>query len=156
MVEDTEDVVVNGNRYQISRMNAAVGSWLLFKLIDSLRKLFSDNSVEQTPGTAIQETDDTHKAQAAHALVQAMLMTLDRNLFEQVQKEALKVVGQYAAVGEQEVVLPVVTANGLIPVLRNDIAGVVALTSHALYFNLSPFFLTGGLSTVLPMEPVRN
>jgi septum formation topological specificity factor MinE len=80
-------------------------------------------------------------------LIQGMLMTLDKGLFDQVQREALNVVGQYTAIGEKEVVLPVLMANGTvaIPELRNDIVSIVQLTSQSLYFNLSPFFLGDGL-----------
>jgi hypothetical protein len=150
---DTRDIVVGGSRYQIKRMDAAVGSWLLFKLIDSLRKLFSQNSTE--PDVKVEEETELSKREAAtRALIQGMLMTLDRDLFEQVQREALKVVGQYALVGEKEVVLPVMMPNGTFatPVLKSDIVTVVMLTSHSLYFNLSPFFLTGGFDNILTLE----
>ena len=154
MEGETRDVVVGGNRYQISRMNAAVGSWLLFKLIDSMRKLFSNNTVEAATPEPVVELDNEKKSQAANALIQGMLMTLDRDLFEQVQREALTVVAQYTAVGDQEVILPVLMKNGsfAVPALKNDIASVVALTSNSLYFNLSPFFLTGGLQNILIAE----
>jgi hypothetical protein len=142
---DGKDVVIGSSRYQISRMNASVGSWLLFKLIDSLRKIME--GAEQNGAQPEQEQSLHDKETAANALIQGMLMTLDRELFEQVQREALRVVGQYTAVGEKEIVLPVLMANGTfaIPSLRNDIATVVTLTSSALYFNLSPFFLEDGL-----------
>jgi septum formation topological specificity factor MinE len=144
---ETKDVVVGGARYQISRMNAAVGSWLLFKLLDSLRKIME--GVEQN-GQQPMEISLEQKEQAANALVQGMLMTLDKDLFEQVQHEALKVVGQYTAIGEKETVLPVLMMNGTfaIPQLRNDIVSVVTLTSNALFFNLSPFFLGDGLKDI--------
>jgi septum formation topological specificity factor MinE len=154
MEGETKDVIVNNNRYQLRRMNAAVGSWLLFKLIDSLRKIMAQNSLEDSTPEPQTEQDRTQKEQAAQALIQGMLMTLDRNLFEQVQQEALRVVGQYTAVGEEEVVLSVLMANGTfaIPELKTDISTVVVLTSHSLFFNLSPFFLTGGLNNILTAQ----
>jgi hypothetical protein len=144
---NTKDVVIGGTRYQISRMNAATGSWLLFKLLDSLRKIME--GVEQNGQQPVDISDD-QKEQAANALVQGMLMTLDKDLFEQVQREALRVVGVYTAVGEKEVILPVLMANGTfaVPQLKNDIVGVVTLTSGSLYFNLSPFFLGNGLKDI--------
>jgi hypothetical protein len=143
---DTRDVVIGPNRYQISRMNAQVGSWLLFKLMDALRKIASD--VNQDGAAPDREPNEQEKEAAANGLITAMLMTLDRELFEQVQREALKVCGQYTMVGEREVILPVLMANGslAVPDLKNDIAGVVALTSNALHYNLSPFFLGNGLN----------
>lgn len=154
METQSKEVVVGGSRYQITRMNAAVGSWLLFKLIDSLRKLFAQNSTEQDTSPPIVEEDVSRREAATRALIQGMLMTLDRDLFEQVQREALRVVGQYAMVGEKEVVLPILMGNGnfAVPELKSDIVAVVALTSHSLYYNLSPFFLAGGLDNVLSLQ----
>ena len=143
-MDDTKDLVLNGSRYQISRMDAAVGSWLLFRLMDSMRKIFADTDGTQPEP---QEVAPDQKEQAAHAMISAMLMTLEKDDFVKVQREALKVCGQYAAVGEKEVVLPVLMASGgfAVPALKNDIVSVVTLTSGSLYFNLSPFFLGDGL-----------
>jgi septum formation topological specificity factor MinE len=145
MENNTKDVTLGVSRYRISRMNASTGSWLLFKLLDSLRKIMADGS--QDTQSAPQEIGTEQREQAANALIQGMLMTLDKGLFDQVQREALNVVGQYTAIGEKEVVLPVLMANGTvaIPELRNDIVSIVQLTSQSLYFNLSPFFLGDGL-----------
>jgi septum formation topological specificity factor MinE len=145
MENNTKDVTLGVSRYRISRMNASTGSWLLFKLLDSLRKIMADGS--QDMQSAPQEIGTEQREQAANALIQGMLMTLDKGLFDQVQREALNVVGQYTAIGEKEVVLPVLMANGTvaIPELRNDIVSIVQLTSQSLYFNLSPFFLGDGL-----------
>jgi septum formation topological specificity factor MinE len=145
MENNTKDVALGVSRYRISRMNASTGSWLLFKLLDSLRKIMADGS--QDTQSAPQEIGTEQREQAANALIQGMLMTLDKGLFDQVQREALNVVGQYTAIGEKEVVLPVLMANGTvaIPELRNDIVSIVQLTSQSLYFNLSPFFLGDGL-----------
>lgn len=149
-MDDTKDLILNENRYQISRMDAATGSWLLFKLMDSMRKIFAD--VEQDGNALSVETTDKQKEAAASALISAMLMTLPKDEFVQVQREALRVVGQFTAIGEKEVVLPVLMANGTfaVPALRNDIVSVVTLTSSALYFNLSPFFLGNGFKAILP------
>jgi hypothetical protein len=143
---ESKDVNLGVNRYRIARMNASTGSWLLFKLLDSLRKIMADTS-QDGQQSAQEEIGPEQREQAANALIQGMLMTLDKGLFDQVQREALNVVGQYTAIGEKEVVLPVMMANGTvaIPALKNDIVTIVQLTSHALYFNLSPFFLGDGL-----------
>ena len=150
---DTKDVVLNGNRYQIARMDAAVGSWFLFRLIDSIRKIFAD-AEQDGEQPAAQELDQAQKEAAANAMISGMLMTLEKDEFSKVQREALRVVGQYAAVGEKEVVLPVLMANGAfaVPALRNDIVAVVTLTSSSLYFNLSPFFLGDGLKGMFPQQ----
>src|SRR5215469_17322472 len=95
-VIDTKDVVIGRNRYQISRMSAAVGSWLLFKLIDSLRKIMEGMDTSNTQPEA-EDTSMEQKEQAANALIQSMLMTLDQDLFSKVQREALRVCGQYTA-----------------------------------------------------------
>lgn len=147
-MDDTKDVVLNGSRYQISRMDAAVGSWLLFKLMDALRKIFAGEQAGEQPEP--QELEQNQKEAAANAMISAMLMTLEKDEFTKVQREALKVVGQYAAVGEKEVLLPVLMQNGsfAVPALKKDIVSVVTLTSGSLYFNLSPFFLGDGLKDI--------
>ena len=48
-MDETKDIVLNANRYQVSRMDAAVGSWLLFKLMDALRKIFAEGNQEEQP-----------------------------------------------------------------------------------------------------------
>lgn len=149
-MDDTKDIIVNGGRYQVSRMDAVTGSWLLFKLIDSMRRIFTDGNAGEP--TEAQELDSEQKEAATNAMISGMLMTLDKDEFIRVQREALKVVGQYAAVGEKEVILPVLMANGTfaVPSLKSDIVSVIALTSGSLNFNLSPFFLGDGLKDIFP------
>lgn len=149
MMQTTKETQINGKSYQIESMDADTGSWLLMKLVDSLRKVLSGVD-DSTPDQNVTEVSQDQKEQAAFGLIQAMLMNLDRQLFTEVQKEALRVCKQYAAVGDKEVAMPVLMASGkfAIPELKNDISTVMQLTSQALYFNLSPFFLGDGLTAI--------
>jgi hypothetical protein len=152
-LQPIKDVIVNQKRYQISKMKADIGSWLLFKLIDSLRKIMQADTTNEPVQEQVEQTDEQKKIAAegaANAAIKVMLMNLDEELFAKVQKHALGVCGQYAAVGEEEVVLPVLMANGTfaIPELATDIQTVVFLTSQSLFANLSPFFLNGGFNNL--------
>lgn len=97
--------------------------------------------VELTP-----EEKKTAIEAAASGAIQNMLMNLDEELFIKVQKHALSVCSRFDAIGDKEILLPVLMANGkiAIPDLQTNIQVVSALTSQSLFANLSPFFLEEG------------
>ena len=150
----TKEVVISGSRFQISRVDAETGSFLLFQTLASLRKLMqnetNDQPVEQTKVELTSEEEAQKAEDATEAMVQSMLENVDRNMFGQIQRYALSVCGQYSAVGETEVVLPVLMANGkvAIPSLKTDIQALVSLTKSCLVFNLLPFFQNGGFKAL--------
>jgi len=152
-LQPIKDTVINNKRFQISKMQSETGSWLLFKLIDALRKIMKSESgeMEISPEPVIELTDEQKTAAAeaaANAAIQVMLMNLDEDLFGRIQKHALNVCGEYTAVGPDETIIPVLTATGKFAnyALSTDIPTIAALTSQALYANLSPFFLNGGMN----------
>lgn len=154
-IQSIKDVVIGENRYAIQNMDAEIGSWLLFKLINSLRNIMNTPTDEtvNAPVAAVEQTDEQKKIAgegATNAAIQLMLMNLDEDLFKAVQRHALRVCSKYAAVGNEEVLLPVLMQNGkfAVPELNYDIKTVVSLTSQSLFANLSPFFLNGGFSNL--------
>jgi hypothetical protein len=130
-------------------MTAKTGSWLLFKLMGELRKIIQkgDDDVSPAPVTMTDDQKKENAEQMAKVAITVMLQNIDEDLFGKVQTYALEVCGEYKMVGEEEVVLPVLMPNGNFsnPDLRHDIMTASKLTSEALYANLSPFFLNGGL-----------
>ena len=154
-LQPIKDTVVNGKRFQISRMQADTGSWLLFKLMDALRKIMQAENNDQPepiqPAVELTAEQKTAAAEAAaNAAIQVMLMNLDEELFAKVQRHALNVCGEYSAVGPDEVIVPLLKADGKFANFQfsTDISTVVALTSQSLYANLSPFFLNGGIGII--------
>lgn len=143
-----DDLVIKDKRYQITQMSAKTGSFLLSRLMDSLRQVMADATETETKEQ--QELTPAEREAmtmaAAKAGIEYMLMKLDEKMFEIVQRHALSVCGQFGALGEQEVVLPVIKFDGsfAIPELAFDTTTVMGLTSQSLYLNLSPFFLESG------------
>lgn len=148
--EVLKETVIGGNRYQISKMSSETGSWLLFKLIDSLRKIMQVETTEQPEQIEVELTVDEKKAAieaAASGAIQNMLMGLDEELFGKIQKHALSVCSRFDAINDKEILLPVLMVNTgriAIPDLQTNIQVISALTSQALFANLSPFFLEEG------------
>jgi hypothetical protein len=152
-MEATKETVIGSSRFQISRVDSETGSFLLFQLLASLRKVMKEDDEndepnkqerpkpELSPEDQVKQTED-----AVSAMIQSMLMNVDRVMFGKIQRDALSVCGQFTAVGETETILPVLMANGkiAIPSLKTDIQTTVALTQQSLHFNLLPFFLSGG------------
>jgi hypothetical protein len=155
-LQPIKTTTINGKSYQISKIQSDTGSWLLFKLMDALRKIMkAEGGDEPEPALEpiVELTEDQKKAAAeaaASAAIQVMLMNLDRDLFGTVQRYALEVCGEFTAVGSEEVVIPVLKADGKFANynLSTDISTVAALTSQSLYANLSPFFLNGGMNSI--------
>lgn len=147
--EVLKEPTIGGKTYQISKMSSETGSFLLFKLIDSLRKIMQAETGDQVNQPEVELTPEEKKTAieaAASGAIQNMLMNLDEELFIKVQKHALSVCSRFDAIGDKEILLPVLMANGkiAIPDLQTNIQVVSALTSQSLFANLSPFFLEEG------------
>lgn len=153
-MESTKEVVIGNSRYQIARVTSEDGSWLLAQTLASMRKVMKAEGVDdqEEPKPAIELTPEQQRKnteEMVSAMVQSMLMEVDRELFARIQRYALGVCGEFTAVGENEIVLPVTMATGriAIPKLKNDISCIFNLTNASLVFNLLPFFLDGGFRT---------
>lgn len=145
--EALKEVVINDRRFQIGKMTAKTGSWLLYKLMAELRKIMEPgNGDSPAPVPMTDEQKKEAAEQMAQVSVGVMLQNIDEELFAKVQQHALEVCGEFKMVGEEEVILPVLMLNGNFsnPDLKFDIMTVVNLTSQSLLANLSPFFLNGG------------
>jgi hypothetical protein len=154
-MEATKDVVIGDSRYQISRVDAETGSFLLYQILAALRKAIAEGG-EEEPAQQEQielspEEKEKQTSEATGAMIQNVLMSVDRVMFGKIQRDALSVCKQYTAIGENETLLPVLMANGkiAIPDLKNDIQALVSLTQHSLHFNLLPFFSNGGFKAVM-------
>jgi len=154
-MEATKEIVIGNSRYQISRIDAETGSFLLYQILAALRKAMSEDGEEPTSQgeqPALSPEDQTKQtSEATMGMIQNVLMNVDRSMFSKIQRDALSVCKQFTAVGENETLLPVLMASGkiAIPDLKNDIQTLVALTQHSLHFNLLPFFSGGGFKAVM-------
>lgn len=139
---DSMDVVIGETRYKISRMDSGLGSWLLMKLLNSLRGIIQDTEETAPKIFATPEEEKEFKANGVRALIQNFLETMDQSMFQNVQNSALSIVTEYIAIGTVETNLPILN-NGRFAksALKSDISAVLKLTNESLFFNLSPFFL---------------
>ncbi len=149
-LEKIKDVPIGDKTYQIGKMISYDGSWLLFKLMDAMRKAMADSGNDTTPDSTPVELTDEQRIEAATSIadtaVQFLLMNSEKKLFDEVQKLALGVCGEYKLVGTEEAVVPVLRADGRFNDfnLSTDIQAVAKLTKESLVGNLTPFFLNGG------------
>jgi hypothetical protein len=136
-----KELTINEANYQIVKMSAQSGSWLLMLLMGKLMDIMSK---EATPTTNNPELDKpTSGEDVASAAISFMLMKLDEDTFVKVQIKALSVC--YKTV--EGVPMPIVMKDGrwVDTKLQYDIETVMQLTSQAIKLNLSPFFAKGKL-----------
>lgn len=131
--EATRTVEIDGATYQIGRMKASDGSWVLMQLLPSIAAglALNDNGNAKTLpidfiGRIIGQIGQT-----------------DENTFRRIQAHALSVCRRM----EHGAPMPVVSHQGVFAIkeLEYDLVTVMTLTANALVFNLSPFFNAGGL-----------
>jgi len=130
--EKTKDVEVNDQKYRLTRMDARTGSYVAAKVAMLMAPMLSGGGVTQ-------------------AAVAKALPSLDRKDFDELQTILLKTVQHLKNVQGDEIPEPVVKANGdfVEEELAYDVSAVIALTVHALMFNVGGFFGAAGLLTDL-------
>lgn len=141
---------LDGNSYTIGRFSSDTGSWLLMRLMKTLRKFISE--LEQD-GIEESETDIEPEGFAEN-LIQTLLTDLDFDDFKNIQRHALAVVSRIDYAGEREFQQPIVMRSGAFAFndLSQNVGIVMALTSQSLFANLSPFFTKTGLKALMKGE----
>jgi len=137
--ELNKEITLNGSVYQINRMTASNGSWILAQVITKMLPVametgFSSSGM-QLPSNRSQ---------------------LNEQEFQNIQHHCLRVCSRYEPQGDTRVAQPILFADGRFAFkdLEYDLVTVTALTVHALVFNLSPFFDAGALKPI--MESFRG
>ncbi len=130
--EKTKDITINDEKYRLTRMDARTGSYVAAKVAMLLGPMLSGGEATQA---------DITKA----------LPALNRRDFDELQTILLKTVQHLKVVQGDELPEPVVKANGdfVDSDLAYDVSTVIALTVHALMFNVGGFFAVAGLLTDL-------
>ena len=133
--EDTKVVEVKGASYQLRRMMPDDGSFILCRILAA--GMTAESVQSQAPDAGV-----------IQHMLGAFLRNLDLETFKIIQHKALSVVSRL----EDGQPMPLVTDNGVFAdqELRRSISLAMALTVHSLVFNLSDFFLEGGLDALLP------
>jgi hypothetical protein len=142
MREIQKDIILAGRKWRIRKFDALTGSYVAAKLMGKLGAILAGVasggvSSEIAIATAISEA----------------LSSMNKAEFIELQSDALSVVGEVTVIteGGSEVVLPVRIASGAWGVkdLDTDLLTVMALVSHSLVFNVSPFFDGNALKSTL-------
>ena len=126
-----KDVEVAGKKYRIEKFTAQMGSYICVKLVGKI----SGIALAVLEGNLI-------NIQVIAAAVAEQLGEMPKKEFLELQRDALSVCKEFQMVGDQPAWLPVMAPDGKMstPDLEGDIMSVMALTTHALVFNVSPFF----------------
>src|SRR5579862_5528303 len=123
-MQATKEVTLGETVYQIGRMTARDGSWILAELLTKMLPAFVESQFSGLPGGRPQISEEE---------------------FQNIQGHALAVVRRI----EKGIPMPIFVRPNTWAVkeLEYDLVAVMTLTVHALAFNLSPFFAEAGFST---------
>lgn len=131
-MEKTKDIDISGVRYQVCKMTARDGSWIAMQILTKVLPAGLDEKV--TGGSSLP----------------AKRSDMSEQEFHSIQDHCLAVCRVYKLVGSMDVPHPVFDRPGqLRPELEHDVLTVMALTAHALAFNIAPFFAEDALKPVL-------
>ena len=128
----TKDVEISGQRYQIGKMSARSGSWIVVQLITKLMPMGIENQL----GIEGLSSGRSEMSEAE---------------FLNIQDHCLDVCRRYEMVAGQEVAMPIMARPGVFAFkeLESNLLTILALTVHALLFNVTPFFEGDGLKSVM-------
>ncbi len=134
-MQTSTDVVIGGTTYQVGRFKARDGSWILAQVLTKMLPAVIEQALAKGAGTALASNRSM----------------LSEDEFANIQSHALAVCRRV----ENGVPMPVFVAPNTWAVkeLEYDLLTVMALTVHALVFNITPFFAGDGLSQLLGLLP---
>lgn len=131
----TKDIEISGVHYRIGQFTAQVGSWILMQVLQKVLPSFAGPVEEQLgnlpPNRATMSEED----------------------FYRIQNHCLAICCRYEESPTGRVPMPLM-ASGVFAIkeLEYDLPTVMALTIQALFFNLTPFFAEGGLSSLSSLQ----
>jgi len=147
------EVTINERRFQIGKFDALTGSFMAVKLAGMIAPLVKSINVDAVRGA--EKLEDVKMSSFDITGILSAIGSLTEEDFAYVQGKCLRVCREILP-GD---LAPVIRADGSFGVtdLDDDTATVMALTVHALMFNIKSFFgasplasLVGGLLTTSP------
>jgi hypothetical protein len=146
--EKTKVVEINGTRYQLRRLAADIGSFILMRLISA-----AVERAAQAPESIVEPDKDmsasTGEEKARTVAAGAMLGSADFEFHRFVQQRCLAACARLETPpqGGAEIPMPLMTAAGAwaVPEIEQDISVVMRLTIEVLVFNFSDFFDQEGM-----------
>ncbi|QDX92069.1 hypothetical protein EEL30_06615 [Brevibacillus laterosporus] len=134
-------VEVGDRKFQIRKFPAKVGSFMIIRLTALIAPMFTAAIKSNVKAKSVDEAKLADDIDISGVLEQ--LTNLSEKDFDYIQEKALSVCYESLPGG----LAPVLHANGTFGVenLEDDTVTVMALTIHALTFNMTSFFQGSGL-----------
>jgi hypothetical protein len=147
--------------YEIRRMEASDGSWLMglvnkakmnamgeaLKMMDKLSA-----SAREAIGGASEDRPEPTVEQRVENAVSTTLDNLDQEQMRRVQILCLGLVSKQEEKTGAEFWVPCIHGGEIVDSMRYDGPAVYALTAQTMIFNLTPFFQAGGLAKIFKAQ----
>lgn len=137
-MNDSLRVTISGADYEIGRFKACDGSWILAQVLTKMLPAVIESAFAREEGVKLSSNRTV----------------LSEDEFANIQGHALAVCRRV----EKGVPMPIFLRPSTFAIkeLEYDLLTVMALTVHALKFNIMPFFAEGGLSQLLALLPALD
>lgn len=147
MKQKTKIIVIDGTSYQLARFRAAVGSYLLQRIMAA--GVSDETPSETRVQTSEQKPKETPKPEEiARMVVFGSFGKLDFETHKFVQLESLKVCSRM----ENDLPMPLVGNGQIVATIADDLPLIMRLQTEALVFNFTDFFVSGGLSALADQD----
>lgn len=157
---------VDGLRFEIGRLGAAEGNWILGRMLNGMRDSALDAMAKQErlgikpepegPAPTEEEIAEAEKnkptpEQMAINAVRFLITNLSFEDIAKVHQLCLAVCSYVDPNRGHDLPVPVMLRSGLFaqPEFEHNIPVVMGLVAQTLIFNLTPFFVGGGLAKIM-------
>jgi hypothetical protein len=153
-VQSYKDVVINERTFRIKKFDARTGSFMVMKITKLLAPIVKHLDLSKVKD--VKQASDVDLGAFDLSGIMNELGNLSEDDFTYIQDKCLKVCSEVLPAG----LAPVLDKSGFFGVtdLEDDTMTVLALTAHAIIFNLQGFFqgsplqkLFSGISTISPL-----
>lgn len=138
-MEKFKDVEIKGRKFRLTKINARTGSFMATKVIGILTPLIQNLNLKE-----IKAENDIEKIDITKAM--KGLTSLEEREFHYIQDNCLKLCYELLSAGPAKVLNDDCTFG--VEGLEDDTMTVMALTVHALVFNVKGFFDGSPLSSI--------
>jgi hypothetical protein len=134
---DFKDVDIKDRKFRVTKFDARTGSKVAFKLVNVVGNVVGDVLGSTKP----------EEISLDFAKIGGALASISDTDFDYIQDACLKVTSEHLGAG----LTPILNDNGSFAVLGldHDTATVLALTVHALVFNVMDFFAESPLASIV-------
>jgi hypothetical protein len=146
-VQSYKDVEINERTFRIKKFDARTGSFMVFKITKILAPIVKNLNLNKLKD--VKEASDVELDAFNLSGIMTELGNLSEDDFTYIQDKCLKVCSEVLPGGLAPVVDPQTGFFGVSD-LEEDTMTVLALTAHAIIFNLQGFFQGSPLQKLFP------